>query len=1570
MSRLFLSHSSANNAEAVAIRDWLANEGWNEVFVDFDPDRGISAGERWERALNEAASRCEAVLFLVSPDWLKSRWCMKELSLAHKLNKRLFGILIKETPVAEVPADLMGTWQLVDLASGQDHKIFRAILPRTHEEVHVTFSGEGLARLRNGLAKAGLDPRFFAWPPEHDPNRPAYRGLKPLEAEDAGIFFGRDAPTVEALDTLRGLREGAAPRLLVILGASGAGKSSFLRAGLLPRLLRDDSNFIPLPVLRPERAALYGETGLVHSIETALSSHGLARPRAKLREAIGDGAEGLRSILRELVDKVFATTLAPATEAKRPTVVLAVDQSEELFIGDGAQEGKAFLELIHDLILKDDPAIIVLFTIRSDSYDRLETVKALEGIRQQTLALLPMPRGAYQTVIEGPTARLKETNRKLAIEPKLTQRLLEDIEKGGGSDALPLLAFTMEQLYLDYGAGGVLRLADYEAFGGIKGAIEGAVKRALAAADSDARIPRDAEARLALLRRGLIPWLAGIDPETSSPRRRVARVGDVPAEAAPLIRLLVEQRLLTTDRISIRDGEKEKIEVTVEPAHEALLRQWGLLRGWLEEDFAALTTLDGVKRASRDWAANGRRTDWLNHTGSRLEDAETVAARTDLSGDLSADAREYLRQCRTLEENNRRERLERLERERNEQERQLRDAQALAAATRRIAQRTAIGLIIALILAAASVCALYVAEIQRSDALVSQSLFLARDSKTAVSNGDSTRGTLLALAALPDQIGASSRPFVKVAGDALELALSTERERLILRGHQGSIFYATFSPDGKQILTAAADNTARLWSAHDGALVAALEGHKGEVLKALFSPDGTRIVTGSSDGTARLWDTATGSLIDVLRAHESTPFKTRGYVSEVAFSPDSTRLITVSRSDHEPRVWDAKTGKQISTLAGHDFEVTCVAFSADSKFIVTGEHGHPVRVWDPSSGAALAQLGRTLGKIEVDSTPVESVSFSPDGTKVFVGYDSGMIQIWDWKKNRKVGQGEFVFKAHDAGVSSIAFSPDAQNFVTSSADGTARTWSTKDDPPTDVIGTPIAILRGHQGPVRSAVYSPNGDLILTASSDNTARVWSEYGGKLIYTLGSHDGAVESAIFSPDGKRLLTASSDGTARIWEMESATRLSTVGVNPEASRENVTTIKTAAFSPDGTSILTASLNGRFIIWDARSGARKSRSAGNSSVRNFNVAAFSPDGSSVATGGTDKAVWLWRANGGTIRPLRGHDGQINAVAFSYNGTRLVTASDDKTARVWNIKTADNPIILHGHTSWIRSAVFSRDDSRILTVANDYTARIWDSKSGKSTAVLRDDEGSISVAILSPDGRIVLTGSSAGVAKSWSSASGGLISAFRGHDGGIRAVAFSPDANQFATASDDNTARVWDVRSGSSLFILRGHEAGLTTVMYSLDGSKIVTGSQDKTARIWDAKTGALLITLSGHEGDIQSATFSRDGNEVLTLSADNSARLWNTQRGSIIAVLRNAGGSSYEVISSDTERFVTWSRGDESPQIWDIRSGRRLARLSGHRGSITSLVIARDEKKLLTTSADRTARVWDFSGNLIPSRA
>ena len=641
MARIFLSHSSANNAHVIALRDWMVADGWDDLFLDFDPTRGIAAGERWERALNEAAHRCEAVVFLISKAWLASTWCVNELTLARRLNKRLFGVLIEEDlSVSEVPSDLTSTWQLVNLATGRDRQQFRVTLPVTGEEVDVSLSVEGLGRLKSGLWRAGLHASHFKWPPEHDPERPPFRGLKPLEADDAGIFFGRGAHVIEAIDRLRGLREAAPPRLLVILGASGAGKSSFLRAGLLPRLARDDATFLPLPIIRPEHAPITGESGLLGSLANTFEQLRLEMPRAELLAAIDGGAAKLKPLLQTLVEKSMRGAADGDANPKRPAIVLAIDQGEELFLAEAQREAQAFLSLLRDLQAGDDPVVMAVFTIRSDNYERMQEAEELEGVHQETLSLPPMPKGSYAEIIRGPVGRLDATTRKIKVDEALVQALLSDVEQGSAKDALALLAFTLERLYDEYHSTGHLELEHYKRLGGVKGSIEAAVERAFEAADADARIPLDRPARLGLLRKALIPWLAGIDPDSGAPRRRVARLSEIPPEARPLIDQLVAQRLLSTD------VAKDTGENTIEPTHEALLRQWSLLQGWLAEDAGLLGVMETVKRASRDWAANGKHATWLTHGGYRLTTAEGLRTRPDLSGNLDVNDWDYLAACR------------------------------------------------------------------------------------------------------------------------------------------------------------------------------------------------------------------------------------------------------------------------------------------------------------------------------------------------------------------------------------------------------------------------------------------------------------------------------------------------------------------------------------------------------------------------------------------------------------------------------------------------------------------------------------------------------------------------------------------------------------------------------------------------------------------------------------------------------------------------------------------------------------------------------------------------------------
>jgi len=607
MGVLFISHSSKNNDQAVRVRDWLRAQGYSEVFLDLDPAHGLAPGHRWQEELKRAGENCAAVVVLVSPEWVASTWCQTEFLVADQLGKRIFPVMIAPTPFDSIRLELRSKFQIADISAPE-------------------VEADGLQRLSFGLKRAGLDPKSFDWPPPHEPNRAVYRGLQALDVQDAAIFFGRDAAITRGLDELRRLRDGAPQRILVILGASGAGKSSFLRAGLMARLKRDEENFLVLPIVRPERAALRGTEGLLASLSKAAgkpvsiaNSEDLAREFAALRAPVVD----------RLARNAEAAREAPAS--KPPTIVIPLDQAEELFGAENAERAQ-FCEILAGAIAADGNAIVVA-TIRSDSYEPLQTEPLLASLPQLLFNLQPIAAGAFQEVIAGP-ARLAKP--PIVVEPELTQALLADLD---AADALPLLAFTLERLLTQFGGDGKLSLADYaKGLGGIAGAIQSAVAAALG--------PSPTQATLALARRLFVPALVQVD--TEGVKRRVARRQDIPADAQALAGRFVEQRLLIVDRRVLDGHEVESIEV----AHEAILRQWPALVSWIAEERDALRSLDGVRAAAREWQAHdapkrgGNRESWLTHRGERLKEAEKIAARPDFAAMVAPEMRDYLAACR------------------------------------------------------------------------------------------------------------------------------------------------------------------------------------------------------------------------------------------------------------------------------------------------------------------------------------------------------------------------------------------------------------------------------------------------------------------------------------------------------------------------------------------------------------------------------------------------------------------------------------------------------------------------------------------------------------------------------------------------------------------------------------------------------------------------------------------------------------------------------------------------------------------------------------------------------------
>jgi hypothetical protein len=629
MSRIFLSHSSTNDREAIALRQWLGKQNprlANEIFLDLNPDVGIRTGERWADALRRANARCEAVICLLSTDWESSIECLTEYRVAETLNKRVFCARLEPDTGTKTAA-----WQWCDLF-GDGAKTPIDI----GDGDPVEFATPGLYRLRDGIRGAGIGADSFIWPID-DPTRAPYRGWDPFDPVDAGIFFGRDAQIIGALDAVYGMRKAKTKQWFVILGPSGAGKSSFLRAGLIPRLQGDDRDFLVLGIVRPRRDVLGGADGFAKALYAARQDKGLSDPApGDIEAACRQHPELIRGLLVKLQRVAQRQLLERGEEAAPPTLVLPVDQAEELLSPEGKTQAQLFLRLVRDLVAPARGApldLIVAASIRSDRFEELQTRGELTDVGIEAFAeLKPMPAQQFKEVITGPAERVTADGRPLELAPDLVDTLLDDCREG--SDTLPLLSLMLSRLYEMYGVTGKITLAQYQQMGGL-GHVVHSVIDAVLDPDDDVR-----RSQLESLRCAFIPWLATINPVNDQPMRRVAPWSEIPPESRPLIGGFVDKRLLVKDN---RGGG-----VVVEVALESLLRQWDEIVGWLAEERENLRTADDVLRAATAWQASNRDQAWLLE-GSRLAAAEAL---TRLPGyrELLVEAGDFLVAARQREQ--------------------------------------------------------------------------------------------------------------------------------------------------------------------------------------------------------------------------------------------------------------------------------------------------------------------------------------------------------------------------------------------------------------------------------------------------------------------------------------------------------------------------------------------------------------------------------------------------------------------------------------------------------------------------------------------------------------------------------------------------------------------------------------------------------------------------------------------------------------------------------------------------------------------------------------------------------
>jgi WD40 repeat protein len=1206
-----------------------------------------------------------------------------------------------------------------------------------------------------------------------------FRGLEPYEFEHAPIFFGRDNLIAKSAEQLA-VNARAGTAFLLVSGASGSGKSSLVKAALVPHLMGPQRMqgiaIVRRLVFKPSEVAAKATQagdlllGLLQALTRKQPSSDIGLP-----ELLGPGqdCQSLADHLRLAPDDpgiFFTDALARVTQVERQSgrllayeeakLILVIDQLEELFTvpGIGPGERSIFIRVLAGLARSG--AVWVVATVRADFWHRLAEISQLTQLCQ----------GDGRIDVSTPSpAELAEMIRKPAeaaglsfeVHPRsglgLDALLAEDAAAAPG--VLPLLSFTLEALYendVTKMHGRMLMQATYESLGGLEGAIAKRANETVAAL---------AEAAQKALPRALRA-LATVSSDTNqAPVARVTPLTNFPpgSDVRAVIDALTAARLL----VATSDGATPMVRV----AHEALISRWKLANDQLAADRRDLETRVLIERQQARWdsAIEGDKHKLLLHDPD-LANARDLDRRW--GDELSGKLREFIASS---------------------------DAAAKAAIRRRW-MIAALVMICLATLAAASFGAFYAAQLQRNNALIAQSQFLARDAKQAVNAGDSTLGALLAVAALPKKLQNPDRPFVKDAEYALEDAYANRRELKILQGHSQTVWSVNFSRDGTRLVTASDDRTARIWDVATGKTIAVLRDHTAAVTYAAFSPDAMRVVTTSEDGTARLWNAKTGSVIGILKGH-------RDIISFAAFSPDGRQLITVS-DDKTARLWDGVNGKAIAVLSGHAGPVNSAVFSPDGTLVATASTDHTVRLWNAATGAMLRVIS---GHTDF----VNSVVFSPDGHHLLTASNDRTARQWDVQTGAPFGK---ILQGHDNNVLTAVYSADGRRIVTASEDKTARVWDAE-------TGDLIGVLRGHEAPVRSAYFSPDGWNVVTASNDGTARIWNAQTGALISVLAAHKGLVTAAIYSPDGKQVATASTDGTARLWTAE-------VEAAGQVLRGDTKWIDSVAYSPDGKRLATGSDDTDIRIWDTKTGRQFTLLRGHTGpVRSVE---FSKDGNMLLSGSDDHTARVWSIASGKTRLTLHAGGRIWSAAFSPDGRRIVTGSEDEIAQVWDARTGAQILTLSGHEGLVSAVAYSPDGKRIVTGSWDKTARLWNAQTGALLAVLKGHHGRVASVAFSPDGSRIATASDDKTARLWDGRTGAPLAVLRGQGNWLYTAAFSPGGRRVITSSEDTTAWIWDADDGTPILVLRGHGAPIRSAAFSPDGKHAATGSSDDTIRLWN----------------------------------------------------------------------------------------------------------------------------------------
>jgi WD40 repeat protein len=850
------------------------------------------------------------------------------------------------------------------------------------------------------------------------------------------------------------------------------------------------------------------------------------------------------------------------------------------------------------------------------------------------------------------------------------------------------------------------------------------------------------------------------------------------------------------------NGTLDKV-TTLEPAHEAVLRQWSLLKGWLAADLARLAALEDAKRAAHDWDANGRDAAWLAHRGLRLADAVALDQRPDLAAKLDPPDREYLAACRAQEaaeaaevEARRREREE-------EQARALCDAQNLAAAKSSLARRTRVGLLATSLLAVAAAGAGAYGLLQAGIARQQQALAEQRQAEAVKNARDAFQQVQVTQS---QELAARGRSLAK---ERLDLALlltleayrtapTPEARTALLESMQYSPYLARFvlppdsgartaalSSDGAMIAIATESKSVELRSAkYPERIIATLQAP--DVVRSLFfASDDRKLITCYGDDGISVWDIASRTSVDEPAADRASA----RYC--MALSPDRTKLA-YETNDKALMLWDVVHLQRIGSRM--PAPLTDVHFSGHDK------NGKRVEGWDR------------------EPVGLNAVAFSPDGNTLAAAYQDWTIVLWDVLTGRRIGE---PLKGHTSFVNTVAFSPDGRNLVSGSEDKTLRFWDT-------ATGRAVSdALKGHDDAVATVAFSPDGKEVISAGFNGTLIMWNvgngaAYAYPLQERLRGHVAPVQTLQWNRESGQILTVASDGSVIFWRdtFQSVSLMQAVNVN------------SISISRDGD--LLASGGFRDVtIWDTRTRAPIRTWASAAEIKGV---AISPDRKAVAAADAN-SIAIWDIGTGRLiaRRERPHEIELTDLAYSPSSAIVASSGRDGLIRMWDASDLSplSPPLQGDKSEVVLHLAFSPDGMTLVSSGRVGLVRFWDVGTRQPDGEPIRADGDVTRVAFSHDGKRLVTGTDRAVVEIWDARSHTREGARIAAKGLVTGVAFSPDGNIFATGNGDGLVRLWDVRDHAALEpAMRAHSSFVNAIAFDPKGQYVAAGAHDGIAVI------------------------------------------------------------------------------------------------------------------------------------------